>query len=173
MDLVVQHIGNNIYQASYGDKKWRCAVGPNGIGKKSKEGDGISPAGRWPLRQLFYRADRIEKPESFLKSTVITKEMGWCDEPTHPDYNKQVQLPLAASHEEMWMDSDVYDCVVVLGQNDDPVVPGAGSAIFLHISRPNYTPTAGCAAMSKADLLEFLKLATPDTHLNFVMDEHS
>lgn len=168
MDLVVKHIGDNIYQAEYGDKKWRCAVGPNGITNTSKEGSGMSPAGRWPLRQLFYRADRIEKPESCLKSTVITKDMGWCDEPAHPDYNQLVQLPFAASHEEMWMESDVYDCVVVLGHNDDPVVPGAGSAIFLHISRPTYTPTAGCAALSKEDLLEFLAMATPETHLHFI-----
>lgn len=170
MDLIVQHIGDNIYQASYGDKKWRCAVGPNGIHHKSKEGDGISPTGRWPLRKLFYRADRIAKPESFLEANIITQEMGWCDEPTHPDYNKLVELPFEASHEKMWMDSDVYDCVVVLGQNDDPVIPGAGSAIFLHISRPEYTPTAGCAALSKEDLLEFLSLATADTYLHFVSD---
>lgn len=168
MDIIVKHIGDDNYQAIFGDKRWRCAVGPNGIGDKTGEGDGVSPAGRWPLRQLFYRADRIKKPESCLKSTVITKDMGWCDEPTHSEYNRLVRLPFDASHEKMWMDSDVYDCVVVLGQNDDPVVPNAGSAIFLHISQPTYKPTAGCAAMSKNDLLEFLTLATPDTYLHFV-----
>jgi len=168
VDLVVKHIGDNVYQAEFGDKKWRCAVGPNGIRSDSCEGSGKSPAGRWPLRQLFYRADRTEKPVSHLKSTIIAEDMGWCDAPSDPEYNKLVKLPFAASHEKMWMDADVYDVVVVLGHNDDPVVSGAGSAIFLHIARPEYTPTAGCAALSKEDLLEFLALATPETHLQFV-----
>ena len=169
--LFVEHVRDNIYQARYGAKLWRCAVGPKGIRNKSGEGDRVSPAGRWPLRQLFYRADRIGKPDCYLKASVITKDMGWCDEPADAAYNRQVHLPFDASHEKMWMDSDVYDCVVVLGHNDDPVVAGAGSAIFLHIAHPAYAPTAGCAAMLKEDLLEFLALATFDTHVHFVSQD--
>jgi L,D-peptidoglycan transpeptidase YkuD (ErfK/YbiS/YcfS/YnhG family) len=67
----------------------------------------------------------------------------------------------------MWRDDHLYDVVVVLGQNDDPVVPGAGSAVFLHVASPGYSPTAGCAALSTEDLLEFLGLAGPETRLCF------
>ncbi len=78
-----------------------------------------------------------------------------------------MRLPFVASHEEMWREDALYDIVGVLGQNDDPVVPGGGSAIFLHIVQLNYSPTAGCAALSKDDLLAFLALARPDTRLCF------
>lgn len=168
LDLIVSRNGDG-WQAAYGDKRWRCAIGRSGMrpANEKVEGDGASPIGRWPIREVFYRADRIGKPVSPFPCRTIDRLDGWCDDPVHPDYNRQVKLPFAASHEEMWMEDDVYDIVVVLGHNDDPPVAGAGSAVFLHIARPNYSPTAGCAALSREDLLSFLAAAEPSTHLRF------
>jgi len=167
MDLIISPAANG-YQATYGGKTWRCAVGRGGLASNKREGDGTSPIGSWPIRQIFYRADRLDKaPSKAFTCMPIDRQDGWCDAPEHPDYNRSVRLPFAASHEEMWRDDHLYDVVVVLGHNDDPVVPGAGSAVFLHVARPEYSPTAGCAALSEKDLLEFLVLAGPDTRLCF------
>lgn len=168
MDLVVSRVGEGLWQARYGDLVWPCAVGRSGIRMEKTEGDGVSPVGCWPIRRVLYRADRLAAPPApQLNCAAIAADDGWCDAPDHVDYNRPVKLPFAASHEEMWRDDGLYDIVGVLGQNDDPVVPGGGSAIFLHIARPDYAPTAGCAALSRADLLEFLALAEPGTRLCF------
>ena len=168
MDLIVSKVGD-IWQASHGDKTWRCAVGRGGIQRVKTEGDGVSPVGCWPIRRVFYRADRLATaPAPHLPCTVIDRQHGWCDVPDHPHYNRLIRLPFAASHEEMWREDALYDIVVVLGQNDEPVVPHGGSAIFLHVAGPQYCPTEGCAALSKADLLEFLAQAGPGTRLCFL-----
>lgn len=167
LELIVMRAGDG-WQASYGDKTWRAAVGKSGIRRDKVEGDGASPAGSWPIRRVLYRADKLAAaPVSVFDTTVIEPNDGWCDAPEHPDYNKPVRLPFAASHEDMWRKDDLYDIVVVLGHNDDPIVPGAGSAVFLHVASAGYGPTAGCASMTRADLLEFLELAAPGTHLRF------
>lgn len=167
MDLIVTRQGD-IWQASYGSKIWRAAVGRSGIAPKLAEGDGVSPIGCWPIRQVLYRADKLPAaPVSVFPTAAIAPDDGWCDAPDHPAYNRPVKLPFAASHEEMWRKDDLYDIVVVLGQNDDPVIAGGGSAIFLHVASQNYGSTAGCAAMTREDLLAFLAAAQPDTRLCF------
>lgn len=167
MDLIISRAGAG-WQATYGDNIWRCAVGRGGISRQKTEGDGVSPVGCWPIRRVLYRADRLATPPAPAFACLpIDRLDGWCDAADHPDYNRPVRLPFAASHEEMWREDALYDIVGVLGQNDDPVVPGGGSAIFLHIVQLNYSPTAGCAALSKDDLLAFLALARPDTRLCF------
>lgn len=170
LDLIVSRAGN-LWQAVHGDRVWRCAVGRGGIRAAKTEGDGVSPQGCWPIRRVFYRADRIAAPETVFDCTPIERWDGWCDDPAHRDYNRPVRLPFAASHEELWRTDEVYDCVVVLGHNDDPVRPGGGSAIFLHVARPEYAPTAGCAAMARDDLLSFLARAAPGTRLCFRGDD--
>lgn len=167
MDLIVTADGKGGYQARLGDRVWRVAVGRSGIGPKRAEGDGISPIGCWPIRRVLWRADRLAQPQTVFPVAQIAPDDGWCDAPDHPAYNRPVKRPFPASHEEMWREDHLYDIVVVLGQNDDPVVPGAGSAIFLHLAREGYEPTAGCAALSREDLLEFLALASPETRLCF------
>ncbi|MDG3579583.1 L,D-transpeptidase family protein [Rhizobium sp. YJ-22] len=167
MDLVVKRVGDG-WQARYGDKAWKAAVGRGGIRAEKVEGDGVSPIGCWPIRKVFYRADKLDAaPVSVFETVAIDAQDGWCDAPDHRDYNRQVRLPFDASHEEMWRADGLYDIVVVLGQNDDPVVPGAGSAIFLHVASENYGPTAGCAALTLEDLREFLAMARPGTRLCF------
>lgn len=142
--------------AHLGARRWRCTLGRTGIVRDKREGDGASPAGIWPMRRLFYRADRLTTPTTALPVQAIRQEDGWCDDPAHADYNRLVRRPFAGSHEEMWRTDGLYDLVVELGYNDDPPVAGKGSAIFLHVARPDFGPTAGCLALAREDLLSVL-----------------
>jgi L,D-peptidoglycan transpeptidase YkuD (ErfK/YbiS/YcfS/YnhG family) len=138
----------------------RCAVGRGGIAIKQHEGDGVTPAGIWPLRRAFYRADRLLTPDTVLPLQALGRTDGWCDAPSYPNYNRLVALPYDASHENLWRQDRLYDIVVSIGFNDDPVVAGKGSAIFLHVAREGYAPTEGCVALSLPDLLDMLRAAT-------------
>lgn len=141
----------------------RCALGPAGViaGGAKREGDGASPAGMWPMRRVLWRPDRTNAPATRLPAAPISPDDGWCDAPDDPAYNQPVRLPYAASAERLWRDDRIYDLIVILGYNDDPVVPGAGSAIFLHLARSDYAPTQGCVALGAADLTHLLALARP------------
>ncbi|MPZ09056.1 MAG: L,D-transpeptidase family protein [Kiloniellaceae bacterium] len=160
-------------RATWGPFGWRCAIGRGALGTKTREGDGVTPVGRWPMRRVLYRADRLAKPDTLLPCQAIAPDDGWCDDPTDPAYNRPVRLPYPASHESLTRDDHLYDVVVVLGHNDDPVVPGAGSAIFLHVARDDYGPTEGCVALALADLLELLKAAQPGSAVEVRMPEGS
>lgn len=141
----------------------RCAVGRGGVISASdkREGDGAMPLGTWPLRLAYYRADKMEAPKTAgLKTVPLQQNNGWCDEADCPSYNTHVTLPHAGSHETLWREDDIYDIIVPLGYNDSPVYHGLGSAIFLHIARESFSPTAGCIAVSKEDLLSILKDCT-------------
>lgn len=147
--------------ADWGAGPRRCAVGTGGIGAKRREGDGITPAGIWPMRRVLYRADRLARPMTALPVAAIGANDGWCDAPGDAKYNCPVTLPYPAGAEKLWRDDALYDVVVVLGFNDAPVVDGAGSAIFLHVAAPGYAPTAGCVALERADLLAALAAFAP------------
>ncbi len=139
----------------------RCAIGRTGMTTLKAEGDGGTPVGTWPLRRVFYRQDRVSCPVTGLPTTIISPDDGWCDAPADPNYNRPVKLPYPASAEEMWRQDNVYDIVVELGYNDDPVIDGRGSAIFLHLARANYEPTAGCVAVALDDMRALLALLKP------------
>jgi len=139
-----------------------CALGRGGVRVDKREDDGASPIGTWPLRRVWYRADRLAAPPvTALPTRVIRQNDGWCDDASSPDYNRPVELPHAARHERLWRDDAVYDVLVELGYNDDPPVPARGSAIFLHVARPGYTPTEGCVALGLDDLLALLRVSRP------------
>jgi L,D-peptidoglycan transpeptidase YkuD (ErfK/YbiS/YcfS/YnhG family) len=165
-----------VFQANVGGKlRWggreaRCALGRGGVltPADKRESDGATPLGAWEMRRVFYRSDRIARPETRIPVSVITREMGWCDDPMHPEYNRQVRLPFDGRHEVLWREDHVYDLVVELGFNDDPVVPGRGSAIFLHVAREDYSPTEGCVACALPDLLDMLKAVKPGDRLTIV-----
>jgi L,D-peptidoglycan transpeptidase YkuD (ErfK/YbiS/YcfS/YnhG family) len=126
------------------------------VSRHKQEGDGATPAGLLVLRRLLYRADRMAIPRSILPRAPLAPEDGWCDDPDHADYNRQVRLPHPARHEQLWRQDAVYDLIGVLGWNDAPVLRGAGSAIFLHLARPDFAPTEGCVALPLADVLALL-----------------
>jgi L,D-peptidoglycan transpeptidase YkuD (ErfK/YbiS/YcfS/YnhG family) len=153
VDLIVEGVaGATTGRAILGGKTFRCALGRSGIYPEKQEGDGATPCGRFALRRVYYRPDRGAAPRTSLPSQALTPQDGWCDDMADAAYNRPVTLPCAASHEEMWRADELYDRVVVIGHNDAPIVPGKGSAVFLHVARADYGPTEGCVAFAKADL---------------------
>lgn len=149
--------------ATLGELRWRCALGRSGIRHEKREGDGATPAGRFALRRLLYRPDRLAPPTCILPTAALTPSDGWCDDPAEIAYNRAVALPYPASCENLWRNDTVYDLILVVGHNDGPPSAGAGSAIFVHCGRPDYAPTAGCIAFAPADLQTLLGLLASDS----------
>ena len=161
MDLIVQaKLGETRGMARLDDRAFPCALGRAGLIADKREGDGGTPIGRFPFRTLLYRADRVPHIETRLPARHIERADGWCDDPASPEYNRLIRLPHAARHEELWLADHLYDLVVVIGHNDNPVVPGAGSAVFVHLARDDWAPTAGCIAFRREDLLAILAQVT-------------
>ena len=142
---------------TFNGKTYPCVLGRSGVAHDKREGDGATPVGRFALRRVLYRADRGAPPVTALPVSAIAPNDGWCDAPHDPAYNRPVTLPYPASAESMTRDDRLYDVVAVLGHNDAPVIPGAGSAIFLHVTPEDGAPTAGCVALSPEDLREVLR----------------
>jgi L,D-peptidoglycan transpeptidase YkuD (ErfK/YbiS/YcfS/YnhG family) len=142
-----------------------AAVGRTGVKADKHEGDGATPAGTYPLVSVYYRPDKIAQPNSHLPVIPLAPNHGWVDAPADPNYNHLVFLPYPASAEEMWRSDDLYDVLVVIGYNLDPVIPGAGSAIFLHVANPDFAPTAGCVAIEKNALFALLPLLGPSSKI--------
>lgn len=151
-----------------GGKRYPCTVGRAGITVDKAEGDGKTPIGICPLRKVLWRADRLNKPETALPIDVLTSEIGWCEDPSHADYNQQITLPHPSVHDRMTRDDDLYDIVVVVGYNDDPVTAGRGSAIFIHLARADFSGTAGCIGLKKDDLIELLAGCDPSSTITIL-----
>jgi L,D-peptidoglycan transpeptidase YkuD (ErfK/YbiS/YcfS/YnhG family) len=133
-----------------------CALGRSGLTRFKREGDGATPVGRFELLGGYRRADRALPPGGPLTLTPIRPDDGWCDDVGDGRYNRLVRLPLTASHETMRRDDSLYDIVVVLDANFRRRSIGRGSAIFLHIARDGFEPTAGCVALRPADMRRLL-----------------
>lgn len=146
----------------------RAAVGRAGVSANKKEGDGATPAGTFPLISAFYRADRMPPPVSRLPLHVLSPSDAWVDDPSDPNYNRLASLPYGASAEPMWLDDVLYDLLVVIGYNVAPVVAGAGSAVFLHIARPDFAPTAGCIAVAREVLVGLMPLLGQSSTITIV-----
>lgn len=152
-----------------------CALGRSGIisSDEKTEGDGATPAGTWPLRRVLYRPDRLSKPVTDLLAKPITPADGWCDDPTDPLYNKPTKLPYDASTENMWREDELYNVCVILGHNDDPVIPHKGSAIFFHVAKEmdgSLSPTEGCVALPQDQLIRILMSCDPETTMRIELD---
>ena len=149
----------------YKDLKFKCAIGKAGIRKKKKEGDNITPKGIYKIVKIYYRDDRIKKISSKFKLIKITKKMGWCDDPKSKKYNRLIKLPNKYSHEKLYKKNNTYDLLLVLDYNMKPIVKNKGSAIFIHVAKRNYKPTAGCIALKKKDLLKLTKIIKLSTKI--------
>jgi len=143
-------------ELTWGIYRVRCVLGRAGVRTDKHEGDGATPAGAFPLRSVMYRPDRVAPPVTALPVRAIEADDGWCDDPGDSAYNQRVRLPYPARHERLWREDGLYDLLAVIGYNDDPVVPGAGSAIFLHVAAPGNAPTEGCVALTYTDLKALL-----------------
>jgi L,D-peptidoglycan transpeptidase YkuD (ErfK/YbiS/YcfS/YnhG family) len=141
-----------------------CALGPR-VSDVKTEGDGATPLGIFALRRLYYRPDRWTPPETVLPVSEITQNCGWSDDVQDHNYNRYVRLPHDFSHEELWRPDGLYDAFVSLGYNDEPIIAGRGSAIFLHLQKNNFQPTRGCVAIDKEMMHFVLTHATPQTKI--------
>jgi L,D-peptidoglycan transpeptidase YkuD (ErfK/YbiS/YcfS/YnhG family) len=139
----------------------RAACGRSGVSADKREGDGMSPAGRFSLLGCYYRSDRLQPPPTGLSLIPLRPNDGWCDDSGDLQYNRLVSLPYPASHEDMWHDDELYDLVVPTGYNMESPVPGRGSAIFLHVASSDFAPTAGCIAIARDALLALLPRLGP------------
>tara|TARA_Y100001970_G_scaffold210674_1_gene257058 strand:- start:4927 stop:5415 length:489 start_codon:yes stop_codon:yes gene_type:complete len=144
--------------------KFKCSIGKNGLKYKKKEGDKCTPKGIFKIGKVYYRPDRVDKPETRLSLKKITKKMIWCDDPNNNNYNKQVFLSKNIKGEKMYKKSRSYDILIVIEYNTKKTRPLKGSAIFIHITK-NYKPTLGCIALNKNDILVLLKIIKPDTKI--------
>jgi len=140
----------------YKNFKFRCSLGKAGIKKKIREGDNITPRGTFKLLRVFYRPDKIKKIKTKLNKIKIKKNFGWCDDPKSKFYNKLVRLPFKGSYEKLYRRDSIYELLIVLNYNTNPIIENKGSAIFIHIAKKNFSNTAGCVALTKKDLLILL-----------------
>ena len=145
--------------------KFRCSLGKNGIKYKKKEGDGCTPKGIFKLIKIYYRKDKIKHLKTKIKKNLISKNIGWCDDPRSKFYNKPIKLPSRFGHEKLYRKDNLYNIIIVLNYNIKPVIKNKGSAIFMHIAKKNYRPTAGCVALQKNDLIKLLEIIKKNTKI--------
>ena len=142
----------------YNNYKVKCALGKRGIGNKRKEGDFITPKGLYKIKYILYRKDRVSKIKTKFNKVILKKNMGWCDDPKSSRYNKLIRTPFNYNYEKLYRKNNIYDIILVLNYNMNPIQKGKGSAIFIHIAKKNYKKTEGCIAIKKKDLLKILKV---------------
>ena len=147
----------------YKNLKFRCTVGKAGIARKKQEGDNVTPKGTFKIVKIYCRNDRVKKISSKFTPIKITKNMGWCDDPNSKNYNRLIKLPTHYKHEKLHRKDNIYDLVVVLNYNMNPIIKNQGSAIFIHIAKKNYKKTAGCIALKKDHLIKLLRKIEKNT----------
>ena len=141
------------------DFKFKCSIGKKGLKSKKKEGDNCTPIGIFSIGKVYYRPDRVKKPDTILETKKITKNMGWCDDPYNKDYNREIVLNKIDKGEKFFRKDNTYDILIVIEYNTKKIRPFKGSAIFIHLTE-NYNPTKGCIGLKKNDLLILLKVIT-------------
>ena len=139
------------------DFEFKCSIGKNGLKRNKYEGDKCTPTGTFSLGPVYYRNDRIAKPDTELKTIKIDKQMGWCDDPSNVNYNRKIKLNKKNKGEKFYRKEKIYDIVLVINYNTKKIIKGRGSAIFIHLTN-NYKPTKGCVALSLNDLQILLKI---------------
>ena len=150
------------------DYKAKCAIGKRGITSKKIEGDKCTPRGRFRLKYIFYRKERVKNIQSKLKIIPLKKNFGWCDDINSKSYNKFVKLPFKHKAEKLYLKENIYDIIVVIDYNLKPIRKKKGSAIFLHVAKKNYSPTLGCIAVSKNDLMNLISIINKKTFLKVI-----
>ena len=141
------------------------ALGRGGIKANKREGDGGTPRGSFRLKRLWWRADRAPRPRTLLPLRPIRGDDGWCEDPRDRHYNQPVRLPANHPGDRLWRADGLYDVIVELDHNTRPRVAGRGSAVFIHVARENFGPTAGCVALKADALRRLVARAGPRTRI--------
>ena len=148
-----------------GDYRIKCAIGKRGIGNKKREGDQITPKGKFKVKSILYRKDRLSHFKSKITKLPIKRDMGWCDDPKSKQYNKLIKLPFKGSFEKLYRKDNTYDIILVLNYNLNPVRKGKGSG-SLYVAKKDFKSTLGCIAVSKKNLLKIVKKISSSTQVN-------
>jgi L,D-peptidoglycan transpeptidase YkuD (ErfK/YbiS/YcfS/YnhG family) len=141
------------------------ALGRGGIIANKREGDGGTPKGTFRPQRLWWRADRHKRPHTFLPIRAIRPEDAWCEDPQSRHYNRPVRLDRDHGGDRLKRDDHLYDFIVEIDHNSSPRIAGRGSAVFLHLARENFSPTAGCVSMTKSAMLRLLRRLGPRTKI--------
>lgn len=141
------------------------ALGRSGIKPNKREGDGGTPRGRFRPLRLWWRADRLPRPRTLLPTRRITPAAAWSEEPTDRNYNRPVARSANEPGDRLWRGDALYDLFIEIDHNVRPRVAGRGSAVFIHIARPGFAPTAGCVALRVQDLLRLSQRIGPKTRI--------
>jgi len=147
-----------------GEFKLKCCVGKKGISKNKFEGDFCTPLGKFKLGNLYWRPDRVKKPETNLFCKKIKKNMGWCNDSKSNHYNKEIKTSKNVRHEKLYRHDNKYDLFILIKYNYYDVKKNKGSAIFIHLTK-NYKSTAGCIAVSKKDFLILSKILEKNSQI--------
>jgi len=140
-------------------------LGRTGIRANKREGDGATPRGRFRLRRLWWRADRSPKPPSLLPTARINRRLAWCEDPSDRRYNRPFGRSANEPGDRLWRDDALYDIIIEIDHNTRPRIARRGSAVFLHLARPDRSPTAGCVAFAAPDLRRLLARLGPNTRI--------
>ena len=141
------------------------ALGRSGIRANKREGDGGTPRGTFRLRRLWWRADRSVRPRTLLPVRPIRSDDGWCEDPRDRHYTQPVRLPPGHPGDRLKRADHLYDLIVELDHNTRPRIAGRGSAVFVHVARPGFAPTAGCVALTASALRRLVARTGPRTRL--------
>ena len=166
---------NKKYFLKVGNKVFGCQIGEGGlkIAKKKIEGDKTTPIGKWRLETIFYRPDKILRPKfkkkNILKINKITRNCGWCDDIRSNKYNSYIkinnfQTPIL-NYEKLWREDEAYDIIISISHNLKPTIKNKGSAIFIHVAKRNYSPTLGCIAVSKKNIIDIVASITKKSYI--------
>ena len=149
----------------YNNKKYKCSIGINGLTNNKVEGDKKTPMGTYSLGELFVRTDRIKNLKTKYKFIPIKNNMAWSDDPNNIEYNKLIETK-NYHKEALYRDDNIYNLILIINYNTNPVIPNKGSAIFLHVSTKDYKPTNGCIAINVNDFIEILALLDTNEKIN-------
>ncbi len=141
------------------------ALGRGGVLANKREGDGGTPRGTFRPRRLWWRADRHSRPRTFLPIRPIGPEDAWCEDPADRHYNQAIRLHGDHPGDRLARQDHLYDFIIEIDHNTRPRIAGRGSAVFLHLARPNFGPTAGCVAMTRPAMLRLLQRIGPRTRI--------
>ena len=155
----------NITYVYHEKKKFVCFVGKNGIGSKKREGDLITPRGKFKFKKVFYKKKELNKIKTRIPKTEIKKNFAWCTDSNSKRYNSLISKPIGCEHEDMFRKDSLYDILIVLDFNYTSPIKYKGSAIFIHCSENKTKFTEGCIAMAKKDLLELIPHITVSSSL--------
>ena len=161
MTIIIKNKDTLIFE----DFKFRCSIGKNGLSKNKIEGDKKTPKGIFNIGDLYFRNDRNHQPQTKMKCISIKKNMGWCDDvKDKKNYNKLIYSKEKINHEKLYRKDHKYDFLIPISYNQKKIIPGKGSAIFIHLSK-NYEKTLGCIGLKKNDFLILIKLIKKNTKI--------